>query len=449
MREVLARDVGCAVLGAGVSGSAAVRHLCARGRAPLVVDENPEALEAIARSHPEITCGSELSVDTLAGIGELVVSPGVDTERPVFRELRDRGVRLISEVDLFARSLPEGARVAAVTGTNGKSTVTEMLHRCTAESGQRSALGGNLETAAVELLERPADLYILELSSFQLQHVHSLRPQVACVLNVTADHLDRHGSLERYRNAKHRIYQNAGCAVSNRDDILTQPLLPLSVRQVTFGRGIPDPGHWGLDLEDEHICLGFEPILARTDLKQDSPIGCANAMAVLALADALGLDRGAVLRVLGSFEPLPYRFARTARIGGIDFINDSKATNPAATQMALGALPDGRVRLICGGAGKGLDYRMLRPLLSAKLAQMLALGEQAAALMGLLEGTGIPVQRCTDMHQAVRTAAASAAPGDTVLLSPACSSFDQYAGYAERGAAFDAAVKALAGEQAR
>ncbi|MBA1149554.1 UDP-N-acetylmuramoyl-L-alanine--D-glutamate ligase [Ectothiorhodospiraceae bacterium WFHF3C12] len=436
------------VVGLGITGLACARFLASRGAAVAVTDSRaePPNLAALGRAHPELPVSlGELDRDLLMGAAEIVLSPGVSLQEPAIAAAREAGVPVVSEIELFCRYAE--APIAAITGSNGKSTVTTLLGRMAVDAGLKAQVGGNLGRPALELLEDPApDLYVLELSSFQLETTHSLRARAATVLNVSADHMDRYPDLAAYAAAKGVIYQGCGTAVTNRGDARAAALVPAASRRVvSFGLDAP-PGDadYGV-LSDGNgrpwLCRGERRLIAVEDLRVVGRHNHANALAALALGEAMGLDETAMLATLAVFPGLAHRTEWVARRRGVDYINDSKGTNVGATLAAIDGLP-GPLVLIAGGQGKGADFSPLGPALAGKARMAIVFGEDAPLLTRALAGH-VTVERAADLEEAVRLAAAAARPGDQVLMSPACASFDMFAGFEDRGGAFREAVGRL------
>jgi UDP-N-acetylmuramoylalanine--D-glutamate ligase len=432
------------VVGLGVTGLATARFLASRGQDVRVIDSraNPPGLAALRRSHPEIPVALEtLDPRWLEGVGEVVLSPGLGLDTPIAAEVRRRNIPLLSDIELFARSAT--APVLAVTGSNGKSTVVTLLQRVLAASGLDVAAGGNLGPPALELLDEDVAAYVLEVSSFQLESTKSLRPLAATVLNISPDHLDRHGTLEHYAALKARLLQAADTAVFNWDDEWVRPMglahpqsIPFSVSETLesgYSVVIRDDGRW--------LARDREPLLAVAALRLRGAHNEANALAALALAHVLNRDLGPQIDALKSFSGLPHRCQWVAEHAGITFINDSKATNVGATVAALRGLP-GPFVLIAGGQSKGADFSPLAEGARGGLRGAVLIGEAGDELEAVLTDV-CPLRRANGMASAVALARELASPGDTVLLSPACASFDMFTDYAHRGERFVAAVREL------
>jgi len=386
----------------------------------------------------------------LATADELILSPGVDPAEPAIRAARAAGAAVLGDIELFHREAR--APVVAITGTNAKSTVTTLVWLMAQEAGLQVACGGNLGTPALDLLAPQVALYVLELSSFQLETVVDFRADVAAILNIAPDHLDRYPDMQAYRAAKLRIYRGARCVVFNRDDAMTVPGAQDGQRRLSFGAGSAQAGNYGLLVRDgvEWVACGTEALIAARELGLRGRHNVLNSLAALALAGAAGIARPAQLAVLRSYRGLPHRCQLVARTDSIDFYNDSKGTNVAAAVAALRGLAGeggGRIVLIAGGAAKESDFTLLAAELARAGRAAVLIGSSAGLLAEALAGT-VPLARAVDMEDAVARARALAQPGDTVLLSPACASFDMFRNYEERGDEFTRAARALAGAEA-
>ncbi|MGR8918253.1 MAG: UDP-N-acetylmuramoyl-L-alanine--D-glutamate ligase [Gammaproteobacteria bacterium] len=434
------------VVGLGDSGRSVIEHLAGGEDSLIAFDTRaePPALADVRTLAPalEVVTGA-LDADLLTRCQTLVVSPGVPLDTPAIAAAAAAGTAIIGDVELFARRAT--APVVAITGTNGKSTVTCLVAEMLSAAGCEVRAGGNLGPPALELLgaDEP-DAYVLELSSFQLDLVHTLSPRVACVLNVVPDHLDRHHGFEAYAASKARIFARADVAVVNADDeVVSNFACP--GRRVEFSLGPPGPARYGVVEAggESWLALGSERILPADAVPLAGRHNLANALAALAICDAFGAPRAGALDGLRRFRGLPHRAQTVAVVDGVTYVNDSKATNPGAAEAALGALvAPGRGVLIAGGDGKGADFTSLGAVIEQRAHTLVLIGAAADAIAAAV-GSGTAVVRAADMDQAVRAAAAAARTGDVVLLAPACASFDMFDGYAARGAAFAAAVAAL------
>ena len=447
-KGVIASSVNRVVVGLGATGLSCARYLYHQGVAFSVVDTRPHppGLETMRRDMPEVAVfAGDYPEELIASAGELVVSPGVAMDEPLVARARAAGADVVGDIDLFMRAA--SAPVIGITGSNAKSTVTELIGEMARVAHLDVGVGGNLGTPALDLLAPGRELYVLELSSFQLERAGTLNLAVATVLNVSPDHLDRHGSMQRYHQAKHRIFRGCRKAVVNRDDPLTIPLVGPDVDLISWCMGKPDLGGFGLAVVEgrEYLCHGFEPLLATDELGLVGRHNVANALAALALGHAAGLPVESMTTCLRQFQGLPHRCQQVAVLGGVRYINDSKGTNIGATIAALeGVGADRNILLIAGGQGKGADFSQLQPAVAAHCKQVIVLGEDAPALQAALEEHA-PVVQAASMAEAVALAAGQAAPGDCVLLSPACASFDMFTGYVQRGEVFCSAVNALRG----
>lgn len=437
------RDACVLVVGCGATGASVARFAAAAGAAVRVVDSRPAPPAAVelARAMPtvEIRSGA-LDDSALAGIDHVVVSPGVDLREPLIVAARAAGYEIVGDIEWFARVA--AAPVAAITGSNGKSTVTAWVGEIAAATGKRVAVGGNFGTPALDLLADDVELYVLELSSFQLELTERLACVVATVLNISADHIDRHGSLEHYAGLKARIFRGAEIALLNADDEHVAVINTYGARVVRFGAS-QDADYRVLDTDDgPRLARGTTPWLNARRLRLAGRHNAANAAAVWALAEALGIDQPTIRSGLASFAGLAHRCQLVAEIEGVRWVNDSKGTNPGAMLASLTGM-DGPVVLLAGGQGKNADFAELGPATASRARAVLVFGEDAEVIASAVAGYA-PVKRVATLDAAVRRAAAIAMAGDVVLLSPGCASFDQYENYQARGAAFVAAVEELA-----
>ena len=434
------------VVGLGKTGLSAARYLHAQGFAVAVTDsrERPPGLDALREILPDaaVFVGG-FSDAALANSDLAVVSPGVPLHDPFIGRIRASGIELVGDIELFSRANTQP--VVAVTGSNGKSTVATLFAMMVEHAQRRVALGGNVGTPALELLDSDADVFVLELSSFQLESTQSLAPAAAVVLNITPDHIDWHGSMANYARAKSRIYRNAHVCVFNRDDEWSVRLAQDASNAVSFGLNSPSRDvDFGLVARNDETWLarGEDLLLATRELKITGAHNYANALACLALGHALELPRDAMLQALRDFAGLPHRMSWVAEIGAVAYVNDSKGTNVGATVAAIRGAGRPLV-LIAGGDGKGQDFTELAEALLGHVRHLVLIGRDAPAIAAAVDGR-IAVDVAVDMNSAVRRAAEVAEPGDMVLLSPACSSLDMFRGYEARGEAFMNAVRELA-----
>jgi UDP-N-acetylmuramoylalanine--D-glutamate ligase len=432
------------IVGLGRTGVSAARHLAARGHRLVVTDSraDPPGLAELRRLVPQAaTALGGFDPSVLDGADQVVVSPGVSLAEPFLRKAAAQGLDLVGDIELFAREA--GGRVVGITGTNGKSTVTTLVGAFAQASGLEVRVGGNLGEPALDLLDGPpAAMYVLELSSYQLETTWSLQPEAAAVLNVSPDHLDRYRDLAEYAAAKARIFERAATAVVNLDDRIVVRMPRPGQRSVGFSLRRADADFRLLRRAGEDwLAEGAEPILPLAALALPGRHNAANALAALAVGSVCGLPRAAMAGVLQSFRGLPHRAQRVRVLRGVTWIDDSKGTNVGATVAAIVGL-DAPLVLIAGGEGKGQDFAPLGPACQGKVKQAILIGRDAPLIAAALEGR-CPVAFAATMEAAVGAAAGAASAGDTVLLSPACASFDMFRDYAHRGDAFAAAVRAL------
>jgi UDP-N-acetylmuramoylalanine--D-glutamate ligase len=447
--SLIASDQFRIVVGLGKSGMSLVRFLAKQGVAFAVVDTraNPPELATLQRDFPQVDvrCG-ELEVEFLCRASELYVSPGLAVATPALVEAAARGVKLSGDIDLFARHAK--APIVAITGSNAKSTVTTLVGDMAQAAGKRVAVGGNLGMPALDLLADDVDLYVIELSSFQLETTHQLNAEVATVLNLSEDHMDRYSGMPAYHQAKHRIFRGARQVVINRQDVLTRPLLRDDMRVGSFGLDVPDFNAFGLrqDGTVKYLAFGQALLLPVSELKVRGAHNQANALAALALGHAAGLPMEAMLVALRAFTGLAHRCQWLRERHGVAWYNDSKATNVGAALAAIDGLGSdiaGKLVLIAGGDGKGADFSGLRAPVSRYCRAVVLIGRDAERVAAALDEQVVKVY-VNDLNAAAGRCAELAEPGDAVLLSPACASLDMFRNYEERGQLFAQAVEALA-----
>jgi len=446
------------VLGLGDTGLSMTRWLTRRGAQVRVADSRAEPPHAatLARELPQVRLATgAFTRETLSGADLIAVSPGIDRRERVLAEAVSRGVPLVGDVELFAQAIAAdarfgGSKVIAVTGSNGKSTVTAMAGAMCRAAGRATVVAGNIGVPVLEALagiEAPAavpDMFVLELSSFQLESTGSLRPDAATVLNLTEDHLDRYDSMTDYAAAKAHVFAGSGVQVLNRDDRWSTGMARAGRTTFTFGRSAPRAGsEWGIapDRGAGTLARGAHPLMPVDELPLAGLHNALNALAAHALVHAVGLPDSA-MDALRGFQGLPHRVQKVAEIGGIAFYDDSKGTNVGATVAALTGM--GRsVVLIAGGEGKGQDFAPLAPAVNRHARAVMLIGRDAPLIERALAASGARLERARDMQEAVDAAFRAARPGDAVLLSPACASFDMFRDYRHRGEAFVAAVRRL------
>ena len=431
------------VVGLGVTGLSIARYLKRNDANAIFYDsrEEPPGLEELEEMFPEAEL--QLGKDKLPkNVARVIASPGIPDSHPVLKKARKKKLEVVSDIELFAREATKP--FVAVTGSNGKSTVTTLLYHMCRADGRKTLAGGNLGEPALDLLdEETPDIYVLELSSFQLQRTATLPAEVALLLNISPDHLDWHADEAEYREAKYRIFRDAGAAVYNRADDEAAERSAHCGRVVSFGLDAPAEGHYGIrsDEGNDYLACGDALLLSIGDLALYGIHNQLNALAALAAGDLIGLDRAAMLQVLVEFPGLPHRMQFVARIGAVDYINDSKATNVAAAVASIESV-DGMLVLVAGGDGKGGDFGDLAEAVEGKLRGAVLIGKDAEKIAHALD-TVMPVHFAENMESAVHMAASCAESEDTVLLAPACASLDQYDNYMARGDAFIEAVEGL------
>tara|TARA_A100001015_G_scaffold318220_1_gene437420 strand:- start:1981 stop:3312 length:1332 start_codon:yes stop_codon:yes gene_type:complete len=436
------------VVGLGQTGLSIARHLARRQVPFLVYDtrNNPQGATEFKFNFPgiELYLGNfpEARLESLSGI---ICSPGVPLEEDFIQEALNKNIPVFGDIDCLVKELD--APIVAITGTNGKSTVTTLVGEMAKASGLKVAVAGNIGLPVLDMLDVGVDydLWVLELSSFQLELTHALAPSVATILNISPDHLDRHLNFEAYVASKKRIYEQADHTVYNRDDKLTAPS---PAKQTTsFGSDRPQDGQWGL-IENEgviYLAKGEERILAVSAIKLRGKHNWMNALAAAALANTQGIETQFIVEVLERFAGLPHRSQWVRTIEGVDWVNDSKATNVGATIASItgiGASMAGKVVLIAGGQGKGAEFNELKASLAEHVRAVILMGEDADELETVIPQS-VQVVRVNQMDEAVRQAQRIAMKGDVVLLSPACASFDMFRDFNHRGDDFMASVKAL------
>ena len=432
------------VVGLGLTGLSVVRHLHQLGESMVVVDSRdiPPALSEFKQTFNDIPLHTgKFDSKLFVNAQRIVVSPGVPLSDPALQQARDNGVEITGDIDLFAHEVD--APVVAITGSNGKSTVTTLLALMANRAGINAAAGGNIGLPVLDLLNDPKQLYVLELSSFQLETLHRLPMTAAVVLNVSPDHLDRYTDVNAYAMSKQVIYENASHAVINRDDDYVSKMLNHQQNAIGFTLNRPAAGDFGLCEKDgeQYLCVGDEMLISTADLKIRGQHNYANVLAALALGSSIGLPMTAMLDAVREFPGLEHRTQWVAKINGVNWFNDSKGTNVGATLAAIQGLP-GKHVLIAGGQGKGADFLPLRNIARQRLRAVVLIGEDAEKIAQAIDQV-VPVTFADDMDDAVHLAAGLAQSGDNVLLSPACASFDMFQGFAHRGEVFMKAVEAL------
>jgi UDP-N-acetylmuramoylalanine--D-glutamate ligase len=445
------------VLGLGKTGLSLVRHLVRHGANVRIADtrDAPPNVAELAREFPAVRVETgPLSTSTFDGADMIAISPGLSKEHPAIVEAVESGGELVGDVELFARALPPAQKVLAITGTNGKTTVTALTGALTRAAGLATVVAGNIGDAVLDVLaqheggERWPDVFVLELSSYQLETTSSLKTVASTVLNVTANHMDRYAGLADYAAAKARIFAHTSVQILNRDDAIVR-LMRLPGRTVqTFGESVPlSEEEWGLVEHDGAVWLarGGELLLPASSLALVGRHNARNGLAALALASSIVKLQRPVQDALARFRGLPHRMEAVAEARGVLFIDDSKGTTVAATQAAL----DGMRRpviLIAGGDGKGQSFASLKAAVDRTCRTVLLIGRDADLIARGLTGTAAQVESLGTLDRAVDRALALAREGDVVLLSPACASLDQFRDYVERGEQFTKRVQSALAE---
>ena len=454
------KDKNVLVLGLGETGLSALRWLERQGARLSVADtrENPPGIEALAAELPTVKVyRGAFTVAMFNDVDLIVVSPGVSLKELEIQAAIARGVQVVGDVELFAQYRPTSAKVIAITGANGKTTVTTLVGEMCKAAGLKTIVAGNIGLPVLEVLsmETP-DVYVLELSSFQLETTNTLQIDAATMLNLSEDHMDRYASFQDYAIAKARIFYNTKLQVLNRDDAWSMLMARPKLAQVTFGLGVPSDGEYGLQqkqanacLDTSHethletwLCFGDKELLNIRDLKISGLHNAANALAAVALCRGIGIDYAPIIQTLYNFRGLPHRMEWVANIDEVDYYDDSKGTNVGATCAALSGLPQ-KIVLIAGGDGKGQDFSPLKEAVSVNARAVVLIGRDAALIEAALLPTQVPLYRAIDLPEAVNIAKKLAQSGDAVLLSPACASFDMFKNYIHRAEVFVQAVNAL------
>ncbi|MFJ5417651.1 UDP-N-acetylmuramoyl-L-alanine--D-glutamate ligase [Pectobacterium carotovorum] len=420
------------IIGLGLTGLSCVDFFLARGVVPRVVDTriSPPGLDKLPEQ-VERHLGS-LNEDWLMSADLIVASPGVALATPILCDAADAGIEIVGDIELFCREAQ--APIVAITGSNGKSTVTTLVGEMARAAGWQVGVGGNIGLPALQLLEQPAQLYVLELSSFQLETTSSLHAAAATILNVTEDHTNRYPfGLQQYRAAKLRIYEHADLCVVNADDALTMPVRGADARCRSFGVDVGDY-HLNRQQGEAWLRVDGERVLNTREIKLVGQHNYTNALAALALADAVKIPRSSALTALTSFTGLPHRFQMAFERNGVRWINDSKATNVGSTEAALSGLAvEGTLHLLLGGDGKSADFSPLVPYLQGEHIHVYCFGQDGQQLAALRPEIA---EQTETMEQAMCIIAERVKPGDMVLLSPACASLDQFRSFEQRGDEF-------------
>lgn len=434
------------VFGIGKTGVSVARFLRRNEIAAIYVDsrKEPPKLNDLKEIAPDakIVLG-KLTKKLLIGIDRMIVSPGIADSEPLLVQARKADLEIASDIDLFVQDA--SADFVAITGSNGKSTVTTLLALMCRSAGKQALAGANLGEPALDLLiEKKPELFVLELSSFQLQRTRELPATVAVLLNISPDHLDWHKNEDEYRGAKYRIFAEANSAVFNREDPEVEERIADGIPRISFGMDAPADGQYGIITDDgvDFLARGDTLLLASTEVALIGIHNLANALAALAAGELIGLDIPAMLQVLNEFPGLPHRMQFVASVSGVSYINDSKATNVDAAIASVRSVT-GQVVLIAGGQGKGGDFDHLAQSIHEKLRAAIVIGEDADLVANALDHLA-PVYRASSLSDALSIARQLAESGDTVLLAPACASFDQFDNFRQRGEHFCGLVRELA-----
>jgi UDP-N-acetylmuramoylalanine--D-glutamate ligase len=441
------------VVGLGKTGRSIARYLRRRNK-PFVVFDTRKEVEGLEKFTAEFPCVDVFLADLPAAIYEklvgIITSPGVSLDEPFLQQAFRLNIPVFGDIECFAREVK--VPVIAITGTNGKSTVTTLVGEMAKEAGLSVAVAGNIGLPVLDLLDdgKHYDLWVLELSSFQLVLTYSLKPIAATILNISPDHIDRHHNLTAYVNAKQRIYHRAELLLYNRDDLQTFPRENSKAHKgilTSYGLAKPLANHWGI-IEQAGTCYlaqGEEPFLSIERLRLKGKHNWQNALAACALATAAGIGTSPMIKVLESFAGLPHRCQWVRTLDGVDWINDSKGTNIGATVSAIsgiGGSMQGKIVLIAGGLGKGADFTELRPPIADYVHAVVLIGQDANKIAKVLSDL-VPVVHAPSLDGAVMLAKSQARPGDVVLMSPACASFDMFRDFNHRGEAFTQLVGRL------
>lgn len=432
------------VVGLGKTGMSVVRYLCRKNVNVVVTDsrEQPPEMETLKRLYPDVkvyTGGFDQEIFIKAD--RIIASPGVPMTEKALRAALQSDVEITGDIDLFARDVV--APVIGVTGSNGKSTVTALITRMAEHAGINVAMGGNIGTPALDLLSESRELFVLELSSFQLETLHDMPMVASVILNISPDHLDRYENLESYISSKKKIYSHAKTVVVNRDDAQLGQGLPHDVLVIGFTLGQPETGDFGLRQfkGEEWLSYGEECLMPAENMKIKGRHNIANALAALATGKAAGLPMTPMIDALVEFEGLRHRTEWVAEINGVNWFNDSKGTNVGACIAAIEGLP-GKHVLIAGGEGKGADFGLLKTAALKHLRAAVLIGRDATIIERAID-SAVQTIHADDMKDAVIKAAELAQPGDNVLLSPACASFDMFKNFEHRGDVFTHHVREL------
>jgi UDP-N-acetylmuramoylalanine--D-glutamate ligase len=442
------KDQYIVVIGLGKTGYSVVSFFADRGKKVIAMDtrEEPPFAQAVRDSYKEVALIlGGLDEAVLCGAKKIVLSPGLPMATKEIQTAITHGVKVVGDIQIFADHAK--APIVAITGSNAKSTVTTLLGEMAKDAGLNVAIGGNLGTPALQLINENVQLYVMELSSFQLETTPKLAADVATVLNVSPDHLDRYGNYDEYWHAKHNIFNKCKAIVVNRDDKRSAPLSDLNVKTLTFGLDHATGSNFGIAEHngDSFLAVNQQALINCKQLKIKGTHNRSNALAALALGSAAGLSLDSMLTTLEDFPGLEHRCQWVGKHAGIDFFNDSKGTNVGATVAALDGLKndiDGRIVLMAGGDGKGADFGFMKDAIKSSVKTLVAYGRDKQAIYDTLS-TDTNIIMADDFNDAFTKARLAASEGDAVLLSPACASFDMFTSFEHRGDTFVQLVRAL------
>ena len=438
IQQTLHADQRYLVIGLGLTGYSVASYLMRNGYDCVIQDDRdePPYQKALLNDFPSaLIIKTALTPQLVENIDCLVVSPGLSTRNEFIQQAAASGKRIVGDIELFAEAVDQP--VLAITGSNGKSTVTTLLGEMIRADGKAVGVGGNLGVPALDLLSADVEFYVLELSSFQLETTRNLNLLAATVLNISEDHMDRYHDLQDYQRTKQGIYRHADNCISNMDDVLTVH----GADDIQFSLANSSAAYGVIYQDGYMLAVQGEGWIRTADLKLKGRHNWANCLAAMALARTAGISKQAIITALKSFAGLPHRSQWVAEINGVNWINDSKATNPGAVKAAVEGMDDA-VILLAGGQGKGADMTILRETLKKNVKTILLFGEDAESMAADCRGT-TAIERVDNLQQAVLRANDIAEPRDIVLLSPACASFDQFSGFEQRGDAYCRYVEAL------
>ncbi len=437
------------VIGLGQTGTSCVRFLKNKGVAVIAVDTRtqPPGLETLQQEFPDLDFrGGALNNELLEKAREIVISPGLSLQQPAIQAAMAAGVPVIGDITLFRRYVKKD--IVAITGSNAKSTVTTLVGKLLQDAGINTVVAGNIGIPVMELLNQgvDADVYVLELSSFQLETTNNLNARVATLLNLSEDHMDRYTDMAEYAKAKQRIYEGCQVAVINKDEPWSEPLAKVGSK-LYFGAGKPENQEFGLIEKNGEIWLSLDhsPLIKASKLKIRGRHNQLNALAAIAIGHGMAVPMESMICTLEEFEGLLHRCQWVANIKGVDWFNDSKGTNVGATVAAIDGIGSdikGKIVLIAGGEGKDADFSLMQPTVKQYVKKMILLGRDADQIAAAMDPS-VEIARVRDLKEAVSLAAHEAEKNDAVVLSPACASFDMFKGFEDRGNQFMQLVHGL------